>query len=1488
MDNLSGKVLKSYVLGDLIGAGGFGAVYLAHQSVVERDVAIKIIWPVFANHPNFIRRFESEAQLIAGLEHPHIVPLYDYWREPDGAYLVMRWLRGGHLRQKMQDTPWGVSEAGQLLTQVSAALTLAHRLGVVHRDIKPENILLDEDGNAYLADFGIAKILSNAQDTVDEFAAFGSPAYAAPEQVAGQVTTPQADIYSLGVVMFEMLAGVHPFPDMATLSLTELTSERIKEPTPPIRTVRPDLPSSIEDVIATATALKPEDRFSDVLTMARAFRDAINNDRSLISIPRGDVRRRTQSAAMLDDVLPNPYKGLRAFQETDASNFFGREALVQQLVNDFTRTRELSRFLAVVGPSGSGKSSVVKAGLMPVLRHGAIIGSDRWFYVEMVPGAHPFKELQAALFSVAANPPPDLLERLEGNPRGLYESVNGILPEDTATELFLFIDQFEEVFTLVDNESEAARFLTAIHTAVTEPGSRIRVVITLRADFYDRPLLYPNMSELMRKRTEVVVPLTADELERAITGPAQQASVFLEDGLVMAIVSEVNRQPGALPLLQYLLSELFERREGDLMTLDGYRAIGGVRGALAKRADEIYSSFDKGQQEAARQLFLRLITLGEGTEDTRRRALLTEMTSLSNDARIMNTVIDSLGKSRLLAFDRDPITRSPTIEVTHEAIIREWTQLRDWLDASRGDVRMERTLTALSEEWMNSNREASFLLRGARLEQFEKWAQTTEIALTKTERDYLEAGIIERRFRNTEEQERANREKTLERRARTRLRTLVAVLGFAAFIAVTLSLFALSQSQLAQTERDSAQLARATSDSNAALSQSLALEASARQALQEYNGDLAVALALQAVSVPNPSVQSQRTLSDVLFSPGTYRVIGDYSAWVTGVDVSPDGRTILAGSTDATVRLWDRETGQEIRRFTGHRGDVQSVAFNFDGTRAVSGAADYAAIIWDVATGAEVFRLTGHTDPIRSVAFSADGRYVATASSDEMIILWNATTGERLRDFVGHELSVLTVAFSPDNRQLLSGAEDGKLILWDVETGTVIRELLGHATSALSVDFSPDGLTAVSGSTDTSVIVWDVATGQIVRRLQGRGGAVNAVSFINGSTEVISGTIDGVLHWWDIPNGNERRQLNGHTDALQSITASRDGAFLITGAKDARIRVWNLRDSRLQTTLVGHTLRILDETFSADGLRLYTAAGDNSIRVWDTATGSQLEQIDITEGTIRAFTMTPDNSRYLIGLSDGRVIVRDATTVLATHQPHQENVVALTTSNDGRFALSGSADGTLAYFNIETGEVVTRLTGHDGSVFTADISPDGTRAISGARDGVVFVWDLATSTPVYQLVGHSSSVFSVEFSADGSTALSGSRDGSIILWDMSDGSEIRRLLGHSDAVWSVHILPDMQRAVSGSVDQSVILWNLQSGQELQRFSDLDSAVYRIAISTDGTDMVIGQELGVTSLWRLFSLDELSGWARDNRFIRELTCVERDLYRVLPACPPTAG
>ena len=680
---------RGYRLLERIGEGAFAEVYRGLQPAVGREVAIKVVREELANRPEFIRRFEAEAHLVARLEHPHIVPLYDYWREPYSAWLVMRLLRGGTLEDRIAHGRMALDDVIRMATQVGGALETAHRAGVVHRDVKPANVFLDDEGNSFLGDFGIAHTDADARIgalTADfaslDSASLGSPVYAAPEQLRRQPVGPPADIHGLAITVYEALVGHHPFHLAA--SEAEILRRHLVDPLPRVHEVRDDVPPAIDAVLARATAKRPEDRHA---TAGEFVLD-------LAAAAAGCPRVPTDDGPTVPVIAGNPYKGLLAFQEADAADYFGRDSVVDRLIERMNRHDAAGRFVVMVGPSGAGKSSALRAGLLPALRAGRIPGSDTWFVTTMMPGNDPFDELESALARVAGTSVGALAEVMRSGPRGIARAVRQVLP-DEASELLLVLDQLEELFTLCADPAVRQQFAAGLVAAIGEPHARLRVVASLRADFYDRPLRIPELATAVEQGTVALTPLAAHELEDAITEPARRAGVTFEPGLVVRIVADVLDQPGALPLMQYALTELFDRRTATTMTTDAYHELGGLAGALGHRAEAIHDSLDHHARDIARRVFTRLVTPGDGTADTRRRVPRHE---LGTDPAI-DHVIDAFGRARLLAFDHDPTTREPTVDVAHEALLREWSRLRGWLDDDRDGLRVHRHLTTAAAGW---------------------------------------------------------------------------------------------------------------------------------------------------------------------------------------------------------------------------------------------------------------------------------------------------------------------------------------------------------------------------------------------------------------------------------------------------------------------------------------------------------------------------------------------------------------------------------------------------------------------------------------------------------------------------------------------------------------------------------------------------------------------------------------------------------------------
>ncbi|MDT8304723.1 MAG: protein kinase [Anaerolineae bacterium] len=1591
MEGLSGRNLKGYQLVEQVSSGRFGIVYRAHQTALGRDVAVKVVPAEFASRPSFIRRFEGEAEAVARLEHLFIVPIYDYWRDPGGAYLVTRWMRGGSVGDAIQARGACTPErAASIVNQIALALAVAHNNGTIHGNIKPNNILLDEDGNAYLADFGLFRGLARLEGIpARTFVADEWLDYLAPEQIRHEPVTPQTDLYSLGVTLYEMITGQHPF---AGCSDVERMYRHMNDPLPAIGPLAQQTAGDINQIIQLATAKDPANRYDHVLAFAESLQQAVTDedgaglellqvltrreldvlqlltegmsnqeiaDKLVISLStvkwynkqvydKLQVSSRTQAAlrarqlklfgpretAAVAEVATgeisqalywpepeNPYKGLRPFGAADRQDFFGREKLVEELLHKMKAQEPAARFLAIVGPSGSGKSSLVRAGLLPAVWAGRLPGSECWFTVEMLPGTHPLEALEIGLTKVATRHAGQLHAHLYRDERGLVRATELVLPDDDS-HLLLVVDQFEELFTLVAEEKYRQHFLDLLTTAVGDVHSRVSVVITLRADYYDRPLRYPEFGDLLRKRMVTILPLSAKEMERAICGPAERVGITFDAGLVAQMVSEMSYQPGALPLLQYALTELFEQREGRRLTAAAYQQFGGAVGALAHRADALFTALDERSRQMARQLFLRLVSLGEGTGDTRRRVARVELRALGDDPDLMDEIIDYFARHRLLALDHEPTTRQPTVELAHEALIREWRRLCRWLDVSRDDIRMQRLLARAAGEWRAAGEDPGFLLRDARLAHFEGWAQSTVLSLTRDEQRYLDASVRLRLEQQAAEAERQLREAALERRAVRNLRAVVAVLAAAAIVAAALSLFALDRSRRFQRE--------------AAVNHSLVLASKAEEALAAGHTDLALALALEGVNLDEPPPEALLTLKTVALGPGTRSIFQGHDYAINAVALSPDGRLALSGSCDAldaagdcvegALALWDvSHAAQDIpdpQWLEGHTNWVNAVAFSPDGKSALSGSADGTLILWDVASGTLVRHFAGHTAGVTSVAFdpvpSADGKQTAlSGSEDNTLILWDVTSGQALRRLRGHDGDggVTVVAFSPTvadpavAHRAVSGSIKGDVILWDVAHGRAIRRFEGHALRILGVALLPDGQTIISTGEDHYLRLWNRESGKLREELF-IGPPFRLVLSPNGTRAIV--TVGSEMRVWDVKEWSETQRLMVEygPNSSSALAVSADGQFVLTGETGGSLRLWNVAVdpaavARFPTD--GTLLTALE--VSADGRHLLTGDSADRIILWSVEERSAIRHMQGQGGAVNpgANAISPDGLSALAASGDvmGGTCARGLILWdLQTGEPvyrlegHRFTPRAVAFSPDGRTALAGSQEwsercdrsddgvhGDLILWDLDTGAPLRHFNNVE-DVTDVTFSADGTLALTGsARYTTVTLWDVASGQALRRFDGHTGPVFAVAFGPGETTVLSASGDGSVIRWEIASGTIVHRYLGHEAGVYSLDISPDGRTMLSGAEDGGLILWDLASGEVLNRFEGHTAIVPDVAFSPDGKSAFSAGFDGQLIQWAVgdWPLETLLEWISANRYVPELTCEQRAEYRVEPLC-----
>jgi WD40 repeat protein/transcriptional regulator with XRE-family HTH domain len=1525
-EDLTGRAIRGFALAERIGKGGMGSVYRAIQPNVDREVAIKIIQPEYANQSDFIRRFEAEAQLVARLEHPHIVPLYDYWREPGVAFLVMRLLRGGNIQNLITQGPLGLETTSRLFEQMCSGLNAAHRIGVIHRDLKPANVLLDEDSNAYLADFGIAKNISNPdmEHLTQIDAMIGTPQYMSPEQIRSLTIRPQSDIYCLGIMLYEMLTGTLPFAGPTPIDLFQ---QHINTPLPPLAAHHSGLPALLDQVIGRATAKNPDDRYADALSFYKDFRQAAGG---LL-----DAYYPT-TIYPIDGITPevvNPFKGLRAFSEADAENFFGRETLVQQLLGRMGEGGDLNRFLAVIGPSGSGKSSVVRAELIPALRRGGLPGSENWFIVDMLPGKHPFEELEASLLRVAVNPPEHLLSQLKDGPRGLLRAVRRILPADESVELVLVVDQFEEAFTLVEDEAERALFLENLTTAILDERSRLRVVITLRADFTDKPLRYVDFGELLNRRFEFILPLTPDELERAIVNPAQRAGLMLEKGLVATIIQNVGDQPGTLPLLQYALSELFEKRDGRVLTNKAYLEIGGVLGALGRSAEKVYAGLSETEVAAARQLFLRLVTLGEGTEDTRRRVLRAEIEALQgNHQSAIQAVIGAFGKVRLLSFDRDPITHGPTLEVAHEAILREWGRLRAWLEENRAQVRMQRQLSSAASEWEGAERDASFLLTGTKLAQFEDWTANANIALTRHELDYLSTSIAARDKRAQDESARQKREldsvrklaeteasrAELQAQSAKRLRKSAIFLAVALIVAVIAAAVALgagvrnsrlatqneaiaSTAQAAEAlaiqERDQAENARKLSTSREL--------AAAAVANLEIEPERSLLLALQGLSTQY-SIEAEEALrrgmaaSHLLmtipaeegvqnwdFNPDGERValyLGGSQPQVRDIHTgeilfslattddwgiiryTPDGSRLITYGYNGKLERWDADSGESLSApLSIPVVELAFMAFNQDTTRMVT-ASRTTVTVWDTATGQSLFQIPGSDDPIDWADFSRDGSRLAVISIGGIVQVWDSLTGENQFSFsAGPAECGYILTFGKDANQLIVSSACGDVSFWDIASGEP-KETLRKEISL------------------------------------GGGGSVYVSLTHDGSHVVFSGAIQQI-EVWDVATMEKISSFSSGEQPVFYGTLSPDDRLFAAATVEGTFKVWQLAlPSEKQVLAASDGLRVARSAYSPDGKQLAILSTSSSsqygeVRIYDTASGQPVRVINEYR-ICCSLDFSPDG-KYLVSAAEHGVRLWETTseTPVKEINGHDGIVIKFAFNQEGTLLATAGREGTIKIWNFPSMELLRMITlEEDAFAYDVKFSPDSETLATASyitmqTNGRIDLWEVSTGNPLLSLGEELGlAVWTLDFSPDGRQLVAGYSDNYARVWDVSEMKPQAQpafvLRGHSNTIWSLAYSPDGTRLATGSLDNVAKLWDMKpgknQGQLLATFPGHTAEVSDVAFSPDGKFLAVASWDGTVRVY-FIQLEDLIAAAMQ-RITRPLTTEECQQYLHMDTCP----
>ncbi|MDJ0837790.1 MAG: protein kinase [Acidobacteriota bacterium] len=1187
-----------------------------------------------------------------------------------------------------------------------------------------------------------------------------------------------------------------------------------------------------------------------------------------------------------------PFRGLEAFREEDRKFFFGREAVSQRIVKHL----EENPFIGVLGPSGSGKSSVALAGVVPQL------GELGFVPLLMTPTARPLEELafklQGLFQKEGENQTAEmLLNRLRGAKESLYFMSRELFSAGASRGLCLVIDQFEEIFTLVADDESRNRFVDLLCYALDQPESRVTVLLTMRSDFLGKNVAFPDLNSYIVENSIQVGPMSRNDLARAIECPARLAGLSLEPGLLDRILDEVTGASGELPLMEHALLELYERRNGGLLTLQAYEEIGGIEGALARRAEAEYGQLDDTGRETLRKMFtLCLIHPGEGVEDTRRRATREELTAVGTTPSLVDNLLERWVQARLLTSAGDNERGRVMIDVAHETLIRKWDRIRAWMTEDRETARLVGRLRRSAQAWEASARDRDLLLRGGPLMQMDDLVKRESANLGSLEKEFVAAGLR-------------------HARRRKHLAVFAGCLGFV-LAGVAFAMFFTARSARQDAEKAQDQAEERTRQGNYNLA--MMFDQKAGTALNAGRPHEAWLYATAALSRDIPAGKTLpgpagRFADPDMNAAGRMIWASPVAIPANSTALSPDGDLLAMAGNDHTIRLASVTDGTPAGLLPGHHQTIHTMTFSPDGRLLASVSDDRTVRVWNLPDGGwavgEARFVLEHRETLTAAVFSPDGRKLFTASEDGAIRSWDMATGALTLSREKDE-PVRALAASQDGKTLAYGLPGGAVGLIALNTGSeqrfeggaAVRELCfageylavtrddgsirvldpedndtvfraGRNSGVAAMTALPDRLFTLDGN--GAVTVYSIEEGKVIGRWQAFPGEGGEDDDSEDEAEDDNGEDEAEDDEGEDDDEDDENEIDdeedeaGEDDEVRESIRSIKGSLQVARNGDLSAGVlsggfptlWRPDSGEVIAAPAGHASEVLSAVFSPDGKYLATGSGDNTVKLWPLQESKPVITLTGHTDEVLDTAFSPDGRLLASCAADHTIRLRDMKNPAeaVTLTKHTDEVTSVCFSPDNRLLASVSADETLQLWDLtgETPQPRATLRGHKGPVQGVAFSPDGRLLATASGDETVKLWAVASGRVLRTFRGHKSNVVSVLFTPDGKTLASSSDDRTIKLWSVPDGALVGTLTGHRSDVAGLAFSKDGTILASASDDQTIHLWDMTTRTLKTTLAGHGAPVVGVDFSPDGKTLASASEDRTARLWDVSTRVETS-------------------------------